>query len=196
MSQNFKFLCISNVSRHYLILIDFYVTQYELIFTYFLDVNMKKFKDIRSFFQTNTPRTREANTEEDATTSSIPAPESSTNSIQESCLDEKREVEATKDSANTLVCSPASTEAHAVVIDSPRSFSKNSDNPEELGTLQDGPSQPVIDFPKTKFGTKFRSFSARYYESYNSWLEYRKGEDKVYCFVCRHFNKGNLRDQN
>ncbi|XP_015608887.1 zinc finger MYM-type protein 5 [Cephus cinctus] len=165
---------------------------------------MKKFKDIRSFFQTNTPKTREANTEVDATRRSIPTPETSINSIQESGLNEEKEVPSTKDSEHSLVCSTASTsqsadsavEADVVVIDSMRTFSKNVDKPNKSGTLQVGPSQPVIDFPKTKFGTKFRSFSSKYYESYNSWLEYSKEEDKVYCFVYRHFNKGNIRDQN
>lgn len=65
----------------------------------------------------------------------------------------------------------------------------------DLGTLQSGPSQPHIVFPRTKFGNKLRAFSAYYYEKY-SWLEYSIADDKIYCFVCRHFSKETIRDQN
>lgn len=75
-------------------------------------------------------------------------------------------------------------------------FPERSNTADELGTLQSGPSQPSIDFPKTKFGTKMRSFSSRYYGIYKSWLEYSKKEDKIFCFVCRHFDRENVRDQN
>lgn len=64
----------------------------------------------------------------------------------------------------------------------------------DLGSLQTGPRQPRIEFPRTKFGEKLRGFNAQNYEKY-TWLEYSTNENKVYCFVCRIFGK-EMRDQN
>lgn len=65
----------------------------------------------------------------------------------------------------------------------------------DLGTIEKGPSQPNVVFPKTQFGNRFRSFSANYYRKYN-WLEYSVSEDKVFCFFCRQFLTGVIRQQN
>ena len=53
-----------------------------------------------------------------------------------------------------------------------------------LGTLADGPSQPVTSYPRDK---KNRCFRAVWYESF-PWLEYSIDKDKAFCFACRNFS--------
>lgn len=53
--------------------------------------------------------------------------------------------------------------------------------------IMEGPKQPVMkNFPKTKYGDRFRSFTPKWYSKY-SWLEYSIMGDAAYCFHCRFF---------
>lgn len=67
--------------------------------------------------------------------------------------------------------------------------------PKDLGSLESGPSQPRVAFPKTLHGDRMRSFSAKYYDAH-SWIEYSVAADKVFCYVCRMFMTGVTRNQN
>lgn len=122
---------------------------------------MKKFKDIRSFFQNSeTSKTCDDKTVDVTKLSTAAQFEPSTGSTKGSCLNEKKEVESTKIVEHW---SPTSSAVEVDVTGFSRSFSENADNYDDLGTLQVEPSQPLIDFPRTKFGTKLRSFSSKYY---------------------------------
>ena len=50
------------------------------------------------------------------------------------------------------------------------------------------PSQPTLNFPKTKTGSKYRSFQKNWYNGRN-WLEYSVSRDKAFCFACRKFGQ-------
>ena len=59
--------------------------------------------------------------------------------------------------------------------------------------FQNGPSQPVCQFPSKNFGkgkhSCRRSFVATWYTTY-PWLEYSIKFDRAYCFACRHYCLG------
>ena len=59
----------------------------------------------------------------------------------------------------------------------------------DLGTLQSGPSQPVLKtFPLSPFsGNRLRAFNAEYYYDRFPDLEYSVEKDAVFCFACRMF---------
>jgi len=131
---------------------------------------MKKVSDIRTFFKKSLSATQRNNQREDDTPSkdghTSPSPSSAPSMF-----------EASKPTDEKYI-----TEVRAY-------------DPTDLGTLQTGPKQPVIDFPKTLFGDRNRSFSDVYYKKHQ-WLEYSVEKDRAYCFVCRHFFTGVVRDQN
>ncbi|KAL4126637.1 hypothetical protein QTP88_010849 [Uroleucon formosanum] len=63
--------------------------------------------------------------------------------------------------------------------------------PADLGDLNTGPKQPVLQFRKlTRFGSQNISFCSKYYSEYD-WLEYSISKDLAFCFCCRHFGLGN-----
>lgn len=156
---------------------------------------MKKFKGIRAFFKTS------KDTTEDNEPSSGRKPNANLEAISStlSCLNEYIEAEAADgqhDSAiKTSLASTSSTVDNVVFVAEICSESLGAISENDLGTLATGPSQPRLNFPQTKFGDKLRSFSAKFYGGHN-WVEYSVKEDKVYCFVCRQFSTGNIRDQN
>lgn len=133
---------------------------------------MKKYKNITSFFKRTNTQSEEAPDE-----------------VQEKIRNNKE--------------SPKSTSIEKKISEVPSTTSASSDEseikvgerPSDLGTLEEGPSQPCINFQKSQFGSRQRSFSSKHYE-HHYWLEYSAQEDKVYCFVCRHFSSGNVREQN
>ncbi|XP_050064963.1 uncharacterized protein LOC126553894 [Aphis gossypii] len=51
-----------------------------------------------------------------------------------------------------------------------------------------GPYQPVnINFPRSTFDNRYRSFQKSWYQLY-PWLEYSPKTDAAYCFACRMFS--------
>lgn len=51
-----------------------------------------------------------------------------------------------------------------------------------------GPFQPILNvFPKSKFGSKQRSFQQSWYKLF-PWLEYSPKENLAFCFPCRMFS--------
>ena len=49
------------------------------------------------------------------------------------------------------------------------------------------PVQPVIQFPKSMFGSVGRAFQSRWYSVY-PWLDYSVSHDAAFCYPCRHFH--------
>jgi hypothetical protein len=49
--------------------------------------------------------------------------------------------------------------------------------------LLKGPTQPIVNFPTKKYGSKSRKFSASWYKKYD-WIEYSESKDAAYCFYC------------
>jgi hypothetical protein len=49
--------------------------------------------------------------------------------------------------------------------------------------LLKGPTQPILDFPSKKYGSKSRKFSASWYKKYD-WIEYSESKRAAYCFYC------------
>ena len=93
---------------------------------------------------------------------------------------------------------PSMSEAEASTNPSTEKMDRTEEKepePSDLGTLESGPKQPTINFPKTQSGDRTRSFSDVYYKNH-PWLEYSVEKDRTYCFECRHFATGDIRDQN
>lgn len=60
--------------------------------------------------------------------------------------------------------------------------------------VHDNPVQPRHHkFPATKFGNRFRSFNPAWFNTY-PWLEYSITKDAAFCYACRFFGMGQLRD--
>lgn len=57
----------------------------------------------------------------------------------------------------------------------------------DLGAKNEGPRQPILQFPKNTFGNQQRSFSSTWYNKF-PWLEYSTESDAAFCFSCRHFS--------
>lgn len=53
--------------------------------------------------------------------------------------------------------------------------------------MQEPPKQPIINFPKSKFGNESRSFNGKYYQLF-PWIEYSVLQDSIFCYPCRFFN--------
>lgn len=119
---------------------------------------MKRFKDSRSFFK---------------------------KSGSLSTTDYEKQVNVNWSSSNLLETAPSISEENLPEDNNVLQNTTIPDQPNRLGTLQTGPLQPHMSFPKTRIGNKLRFFSSKYYEY--SWVEYNTREDKVYSFVCRHF---------
>ena len=50
----------------------------------------------------------------------------------------------------------------------------------------DTPVQPVIDFPRRRYGSSSRCFQVSWYTLF-PWIEYSIERDAAYCFACRFF---------
>lgn len=166
---------------------------------------MKKFKDLRSFFKNTNTRPEETTDDVETInrkkTNITIQPDASptTSSADVICSGEEIGTNFTKrqhlDLTTKPYSSPTTTAAGAVVTGEQVGISVTERKTNlNLGTLETGPLQPGINFPRSKFGDRQRSFSANYYDTY-SWLEYSVIEDKSYCFVCRQFSKGIIREQ-
>ncbi len=150
---------------------------HQLLSFLFSDFTMKKFKDIRSIFKVKT---------------SSGSSTTANNDIGRS----------TTDTALTLESNQTPTTSMGILCDGDEvgqngkegTSSTTAQRHVDLGSLQTGPSQPRINFPKSQAGDRQRSFSAKYYMF--DWLEYSVIEDKVFCFVCRQFLTEVTRDQN
>jgi hypothetical protein len=46
-----------------------------------------------------------------------------------------------------------------------------------------GPTQPIVNFPKKKFGDSSRAFQQAWYKKFD-WLEYSVSKDAAFCFYC------------
>jgi hypothetical protein len=46
-----------------------------------------------------------------------------------------------------------------------------------------GPTQPIVNFPKKKFGDSSRAFQQAWYKKFD-WLEYSVSKDATFCFYC------------
>jgi hypothetical protein len=46
-----------------------------------------------------------------------------------------------------------------------------------------GPTQPIVNFPKKKFGDSSRAFQQAWYKKFD-WLEYSVSKDVAFCFYC------------
>lgn len=136
---------------------------------------MKKFKDIRSFFKTKTSNGSSTTGNKDFGTSTT---------------DTTLESNQAPSTSKGISCNADDLEKNGME----GSNSTTTQRYVDLGTLQTGPSQPRINFPKHQAGDRQRSFSAKYYTF--DWLEYSVIEDKAFCFVCRNFLTGVTRDQN
>ena len=62
--------------------------------------------------------------------------------------------------------------------------SLNIQVPTDLG--ENEPAQPIIQFPKTNFGTQLRAFHEDWYHTF-PWIEYSISKDSAFCFPCRKF---------
>lgn len=155
----------------------------------------KKFKKIRSFFKNS----KDTNKDNEASSGRKPNAKLEAISSTVSCSNEYIEVEAAEGQHDSAIKSslPSTSSAvdNVVFIAEICSESIGARSENDLGTLATEPSQPRLNFLQTKFGDKLRSFSVKYYGEHN-WVEYSVKEDKVYCFVCRQFSTGNIRDQN
>lgn len=157
---------------------------------------MKKFKDIRAFFKVpelskKPDDEKTANVTNPSTSAQLEA--STSTSEENPPRNESTEVpESFPPPTSSEKTADSDVEPEAVTFESSEHACDEKRN--NLGTLQAGPSQPYINFPKTKIGNNLRSFSSKYYQLH-SWLEYNTEEDKVYCFECRHFIKEGIRDQ-
>lgn len=65
----------------------------------------------------------------------------------------------------------------------------------DLGTKESGPQQLKAPFKKSFADGQNRSFSAKYYNTYD-WLEYSVEKQKAFCFACRNFGSKECRQQN
>ena len=166
---------------------------------------MKKFKDIRSLFKNTNSRLEEitdnVETINRKKTNITIQPDASptTSSADVICSGEEIGTNFTKKQdlvlTNKPYSSPTTAAAGAVVTSEEVGITVTERKANlNLGTLETGPLQPRIHFPKSNFGDRQRSFSAKYYDTY-SWVEYSVIEDKSYCFVCRQFSKGIIREQ-
>ena len=63
---------------------------------------------------------------------------------------------------------------------------QDESNETDLDLNMEKPSQPTLNFPKSKTGRLFRSFQKSWYIG-RSWLEYSVIRDKAFCFACRKF---------
>ncbi|KAK1389863.1 hypothetical protein POM88_018041 [Heracleum sosnowskyi] len=51
--------------------------------------------------------------------------------------------------------------------------------------IQRGPCQPKdYGFPKTYFGEKERRFNVKWFDTWQTWLEYSVDKDAAFCFIC------------
>ena len=49
--------------------------------------------------------------------------------------------------------------------------------------LLKGPTQPIVNFPKKKYGKGSRGFVKDWYKNYD-WIEYSESQNAAYCFYC------------
>ena len=88
-------------------------------------------------------------------------------------------------SSSNLVETASNSSSESEPID-PKTVAKSpKEVSEDLGTLDSGPSRPILDkYVKNAAGRCFHSEWYKYYE----WLEYSMVQNKAYCFACRHFS--------
>ena len=169
---------------------------------------MKKFKDIRSFFKKTNKQPDGASQSTSTLQPDLEPEENNTVSQTISLASNSEKSRQTKTpngpeqfKENHNIDGPKSDLAVAPMRSSPLPHTLSScslqeiGQEEHLGNLQTGPSRPVINYPKTKFGDRYRSFSSKFYDVY-SWVEYSLKNDKIYCFICRNFCKNKIRYQN
>jgi len=91
--------------------------------------------------------------------------------------------------SSSLTCVPSSL-LNVTSPNYPTSSKSNllvSTQQPQLHLVNDAPRQPInVNFPKTKFGPRERSFSTTWYSG-RQWLEYSVADDAAFCYCCRPF---------
>ena len=88
-------------------------------------------------------------------------------------------------SSSNLVDTASNSSSESEPID-PKTVAKSpKEVSEDLGTLDSGPSRPILD--KYVKNTAGRCFHSEWYKHYE-WLEYSMVQNKAYCFASRHFS--------
>ena len=153
---------------------------------------MKRKATIMDFWANNGNNKRPTNTEESSTGSTIEAvlPCSSISNVTTETSNFEPVVTNISDCVSPPVELPSSVNTQ--LMSEPASTSNHSSTSSTSLVLDIAqgkshcPTQPVIQFPKSMFGSVGRSFQHRWYSMF-SWLEYSISRDSAYCFACRHF---------